>query len=56
MLPFAPVLLIVGSLLCESLLEMYLDAIDFFPMHAYRIKLATVIFWGANSCMGRFVL
>ena len=45
LLPFAPAILIVGSLVVETLLELAGDAFGYFPMRNYRVKLGAVLSW-----------
>ncbi|GAB5365389.1 hypothetical protein AAMO2058_001053700 [Amorphochlora amoebiformis] len=52
MLPLGPIILIVGSLICDELLEMFLDAISYFPLHNYRLRLAAVVYYVWNKMVG----
>mmetsp|Transcript_18854 Transcript_18854/g.38088 ORF Transcript_18854/g.38088 Transcript_18854/m.38088 type:complete len:869 (+) Transcript_18854:207-2813(+) len=51
-LPLAPLILILGSLLCDELLEMFIDAISYFPLHQYRVKLAAIIYYTYGWIIG----
>ncbi|GAB5358055.1 hypothetical protein AAMO2058_000426200 [Amorphochlora amoebiformis] len=45
MLPCAPFVLIVGSLICDDLWDLLIDALGYFPMHQYRLKLAAIVYY-----------